>query len=172
MLTLHPAASAYPPPTRITISHGISLWKSFHVIIGARGSSSSSSSSSPAQRTERGAVTRAGQQGARTFTFPLMSWTPVKRLYTGPCWVNAWDLTFALAGERRWPGLSSRDEEEEESQQHRHRGISPVALPAGHRRFSQSFLSRVHIEDLKMEINFIDWVRVNTRGSCSCTKIK
>lgn len=38
--TLQPAARAYPPPTRMTISHGISLWKSFQVIMGANGSSS------------------------------------------------------------------------------------------------------------------------------------
>lgn len=41
--TLHPAASAYPPPTRITISHGINLWKSFQLIMGASGSGSESS---------------------------------------------------------------------------------------------------------------------------------
>lgn len=50
----------------------------------------------------------------------------------------AWDLTFALAGECRWPRLSSGDEEEEEAEQHRHRGISPVALPVGHVMFSES----------------------------------
>lgn len=50
----------------------------------------------------------------------------------------AWDLTFVLAGECRWPRLSSGDEEEEEAEQHRHRGIGPVALPGRHITFSES----------------------------------
>lgn len=116
--TLHPAASAYPAPTRITISHGISRKKSFQVIIGAKGSSSSSSLSS----------SQAATMQKKTKSTNQMDLWP-SEWGCGECERTQWTLTCASARRWRRPGLACRDEEEEEAEQHRDCSVGPVAFP-------------------------------------------